>query len=164
DVIAARDGASDGGTVAGDTYVPWFGGPPYYGKWQHGLPADPSFFPIAVGLQSPPNAKRYAAVGIDIFIGLYAGATQMSLDTLAARERAGRRRQPSAMVQSPEGRHCRHRSIELQQYEAADPRSDQVRSVDGARARGGGDPVFLPPFPADVQRDRLSRRCAHGGG
>src|SRR4051794_28416170 len=58
-------GGSAGSAGAGaghpdDTYLPWFGGPSYYEKWSHGLPSDPSTFPISVWLQSPPNASRYA--------------------------------------------------------------------------------------------------------
>jgi hypothetical protein len=80
----SRDAAVDAGGFAGDTYVPWFGGSPYYARWPHGVPADPTFFPTAVWLQSPPNAMRYANVGINVFIGLWDGPTQASLTTLAA--------------------------------------------------------------------------------
>jgi hypothetical protein len=80
----SSDASRDAGTFSGDTFVPWFGGPPYYGKWPRGLPADPAFFPVGVWLQTPTNAKRYAAVGIDVFIGLYAGPTQTNITALAA--------------------------------------------------------------------------------
>jgi hypothetical protein len=35
-----------------------------------GLPTTPESFPIAVWLQSPANADRYRAIGIDIYVGL----------------------------------------------------------------------------------------------
>jgi len=80
---ASSDAGADG-PFSGDVFVPWFGGPSYYGKWSHGFPTDPSFFPIAVWLQSPPNAMRYANVGIKVFIGLFDGPTQASLTLLQA--------------------------------------------------------------------------------
>jgi hypothetical protein len=84
-------GASDGGAggsggqdsgFPGDTYLPWAGGPAYYSKWTKGPPADANYFPIAVWLQSPPNANRYKAIGINLFIGLWDGPTDEQLSTL----------------------------------------------------------------------------------
>jgi hypothetical protein len=80
---ASPDAGADGG-FSGDVFAPWFGGPAYYAKWSHGFPTDPSFFPIAVWLQSPPNAQRYGNVGINVFIGLFDGPTQASLTLLQA--------------------------------------------------------------------------------
>ena len=57
--------SSTGGS--GDTFLPWEGGPAYYAQWSHGPSSDPSFFPIAVWLQSPGNAPAYAAIGINTF-------------------------------------------------------------------------------------------------
>jgi hypothetical protein len=73
---------SGGSTGTGDTYLPWEGGPSYYAQWSHGPSSDPNFFPISVWLQSPPNATRYQAIGVNTFIGLYDGPTQSDLDTL----------------------------------------------------------------------------------
>src|SRR5690349_3135379 len=75
----ASDPSSD---FPGDTYLPWAGGPEYFAKWKNGPPSDPSFFPIAVWLQSPPNAKRYKDVGINLFVGLWEGPTEDQLSTL----------------------------------------------------------------------------------
>jgi hypothetical protein len=62
---SARDIVSDDANTSfpGDTFLPWYGGPAYYKPWSNGLPSDPSFFMLTVWLQSPPNAKRYKAVG-----------------------------------------------------------------------------------------------------
>jgi hypothetical protein len=68
----------------GDTFLPWYGGPPYYAKWSNGLPTDPSFFLLTVWLQSPPNAGKYKAVGIDFFTGLWQGPTEAQLTALAS--------------------------------------------------------------------------------
>jgi hypothetical protein len=59
-------------------------GPAYYGRWQHGLPGDTSYFPIAVWLQSPSNAAAYTATGINLYIGLWQGPTLTQLQDLKA--------------------------------------------------------------------------------
>jgi hypothetical protein len=74
----------DGSSLPGDTFLPWAGGPAYYRKWTLGPSADPAFFPVAVWLQSPPNAARYAAVGVNTFTGLWMGPTEEQLSGLAA--------------------------------------------------------------------------------
>ena len=52
--------------------------------WQHGPPADPGFFPIAVWLQDPRNAERYKQAGINLYVGLWAGPTDAQLVSLKA--------------------------------------------------------------------------------
>lgn len=41
-----------------------------YARWQHGPPADPAYFPIAVWLQDPRNAARYKQAGINLYVAL----------------------------------------------------------------------------------------------
>jgi hypothetical protein len=55
-----------------------------YGAWKHGPPTDPGYFPIAVWLQSPENAARYKAAGINLFVGLWQGPTEGQLAVLKA--------------------------------------------------------------------------------
>ncbi len=55
-----------------------------YAAWNHGPPTDPAFFPIAVWLQSPANAKRYADAGINTYVGLWKGPTDAHLADLKA--------------------------------------------------------------------------------
>mgnify|MGYP003574972130 FL=1 len=43
---------------------------------------DPSFFPIAVWLQSPRNAERFKAAGINVYVGLHRGPTEEQLEAL----------------------------------------------------------------------------------
>lgn len=84
---SADSGASDAGgngTFSNDTFLPWAGGAAYYGKWSHGPSADPSFFPIAVWLQTPSNAPRYKNVGVNLFVGLWQGPTDTQLSDLSA--------------------------------------------------------------------------------
>ena len=76
---AAVDGAAG---ASGDEYLPWAGGSAYYATWSAGPPSDPSFFPIAVWLQNPSRAAEYAAIGINLFIGLWQGPTEQQLSTL----------------------------------------------------------------------------------
>ena len=73
----------DGSSLPGDTFVPWPGGPAYYRRWSNGPSSDPTVFPIGVWLQSPSNAGRYAAVGVNTFTGLYMGPTDAQLADLA---------------------------------------------------------------------------------
>jgi hypothetical protein len=70
-------------SLPGDTFLPWAGGPAYYRRWSLGPSPDPSFFPVAVWLQSPPNAARYAAAGVNTFTGLWKGPTDDQLAGLA---------------------------------------------------------------------------------
>lgn len=55
-----------------------------YDQWQNGPPARPDYFPIAVWLQSPSNASRYKAAGINLYVGLWEGPTESQLADLAA--------------------------------------------------------------------------------
>jgi hypothetical protein len=95
DVTPADGGDSDGsasgdastggsGDGTGDTFLPWEGGSAYYRTFAHGPPSDPSFFPLTVWLQSPRNAARYAAIGINMFVGQYNDPTAADLGTMAA--------------------------------------------------------------------------------
>jgi hypothetical protein len=47
-----------------------------------GKPTDPHFFPIAVWLQSPANASKYQALGINLYVGLWEGPTSAQLAEL----------------------------------------------------------------------------------
>ncbi len=47
-----------------------------------GVPADDSHFPIAVWLQSPRNAARFQAAGINLYVGLWRGPTEAQLAEL----------------------------------------------------------------------------------
>lgn len=80
--VDSVDGAA--GDFAGDTHLPWFGGPAYHARWPNGLPASVSYVPIGVWMQNPDNAERYRAVGINLFVGLWEGPTAQQLDALPA--------------------------------------------------------------------------------
>jgi hypothetical protein len=55
-------------------------------SWPNGLSQDETYFPIAVWLQSPRNAARFKAAGINLYVGLWNGPTA---DQLAELEKAG---------------------------------------------------------------------------
>jgi len=55
-----------------------------YARWSQGPPSGPEYFPIAVWLQSPGNAARYKAAGINLYVGLWQGPTEEQLRELAA--------------------------------------------------------------------------------
>jgi hypothetical protein len=57
-----------------------------YAPWKNGPPADPGYFPIAVWLQDPVNARRYKEAGINLYVGLWRGPRE---DQLAALKAAG---------------------------------------------------------------------------
>ncbi|MBN1851641.1 MAG: hypothetical protein JW829_02925 [Pirellulales bacterium] len=56
--------------------------PTPYARWDRGPTKDPNYFPIAVWLQAPKNAKRYQAAGINLYIGLWKGPTEQQLAEL----------------------------------------------------------------------------------
>jgi hypothetical protein len=53
-----------------------------YAAWTNGPPAGADFFPVAVWLQSPANAARYKAAGINMYVGLWKGPTEEQLAEL----------------------------------------------------------------------------------
>jgi hypothetical protein len=83
DAGASGDASGEGQAGNGDVYGPWAGGAAYYGKFSNGPPSSASFFPIGVWLQDPSLASQYAAVGINLFVGLWQGPTDAQLMTLS---------------------------------------------------------------------------------
>jgi hypothetical protein len=73
-------GPNDAG--AGDIFLPWEGGSAYYSRWSNGPASNPSYFPIAVWLQSASNARAYRAIGINTYIGLSQDTTNAELAAL----------------------------------------------------------------------------------
>src|SRR5262249_54475298 len=55
-----------------------------YARWQQQPPASLNYFPIAVWLQSPSNAAKFKAAGINLYVGLWQGPTEEQLATLKA--------------------------------------------------------------------------------
>lgn len=53
-----------------------------YAAWKNGPAASDEFFPIAVWLQSPANAAKYQAIGINVYVALWRTPTAAQLDEL----------------------------------------------------------------------------------
>ena len=95
-------------------------------------PSDPAFFPLAVWVQSPRNAGRYKAIGINTYVALWRGPTDEQLDAL---ERAGMR---VICHQNEAGLRNKHRRSIIAWMHGDEPDNAQPR-------RGGGyDPPILP--------------------
>jgi hypothetical protein len=77
-LVLVSPGQNEGGTRS----APKASSP--YARWEHGLPADPGFFPIAVWLQDPRNAARYKQAGINLYVALWRGPTDDQLSALKA--------------------------------------------------------------------------------
>jgi hypothetical protein len=75
---------NDSGTLPGDQFAEWEGGPAYYRQWASGVSADQSYFPISVWLQSSANIAAYRAIGINMYVGLYGGPTEAQLTAQVA--------------------------------------------------------------------------------
>lgn len=58
--------------------------PGAFAQWTNGPPADPGYFPIAVWLQSPNQAAKYKAAGINLYLALWDGPTERQLAELKA--------------------------------------------------------------------------------
>ena len=56
--------------------------PSPYLAWSNGPSPDPGYFPIGVWLQSPGNAEKYKAAGINLYVGLWQGPTEEQLAAL----------------------------------------------------------------------------------
>lgn len=55
-----------------------------YARWSNGPSTDLSYFPIGVWVQSPSNAARYQAIGVNLYVGLWQGPTEEQLSALSA--------------------------------------------------------------------------------
>jgi len=53
-----------------------------HARWANGPPARDDYFPIAVWLQQPKNARRYKRAGVNLYVGLWKGPTAAQLAAL----------------------------------------------------------------------------------
>ncbi len=112
-----------------------------YAGWKNGPDSDPSYFPIAVWLQSPHNAERFRAAGINTYVGLWRGPTE---DQLAALKKAGMR-----VV-------CSQNAVGLQHRDdptiAAWMHGDEPDNAQPKPGGGYGDPIHPSKIIEDYQR------------
>jgi hypothetical protein len=101
------------------------------GPFPKGLPRSPDFFPTAVWLQSPANAAKYKAIGINVYVALWQGPTEAQLDAL---EKVG---MPVICEQSPRSLRFKDRPIIVGWMHGDEP--DNAQSL--GRGKGYGPPV-----------------------
>jgi hypothetical protein len=112
------------------------------GRWVHGLPAGENYFPIAVWLQSPRNAERFKAAGINLYVGLWDGPTA---DQLEALTKAG---MPVICSQNPFALAHQDNPIMVGWMHGDEP--DNAQSL--GRGRGYGPPILPEKIQHDYER------------
>ena len=111
-------------------------------RWANGPGGSESFFPLAVWLQSPANAARYRAIGINLYVGLWQGPTAEQLQEL---ERHG---MPVICDQNAFARTQLDRKILVGWMHGDEP--DNAQSL--GEGRGYGPPVAPQTIVADYER------------
>jgi hypothetical protein len=113
-----------------------------YAKWQHGLPKDATFFPIAVWLQQPGNARPYQDLGFNLYVGLWQGPTATQLASLKA---AG---MPVICAQNNVGLTDKNNDIIVGWMHGDEP--DNAQSL--GQGKGYGPPVEPSKIVADYRK------------
>ena len=109
-----------------------------------GLPRSPDFFPTAVWLQSPDNATKYKAIGINVYVALWHGPTEAQLDTL---DRAG---MLAIVEQSPRSLKFKDRPTIVGWMHGDEP--DNAQSL--GQGKGYGPPVPTSKIVAEYEAMR----------
>ena len=131
--LAAAGGVSPGGVQSGESSRT------EYQRWEKGLPSDPDFFPIAVWLQAPRNAKRYQEAGINLYVGLWQGPTE---EQLAELKSAG---MPVICDQNEVGLNSQNADVIVGWMHGDEP--------DNAQARRDGNGYGPPILPSKIEAD-----------
>ncbi|MBP7934969.1 MAG: beta-galactosidase [Phycisphaerae bacterium] len=108
-------------------------------RFERGWPERPDFFPIAVWLQTPANAAKYKAIGINLFCGLWKGPTEQQLQEL---EKVG---MPVICEQNEFARKHLERRIIVGWMHGDEP--------DNAQGRPSGDGYDPPILPNKILDD-----------
>ena len=115
-----------------------------YERWDKGPSSDHNFFPIAVWLQAPKNAKRFREAGVNLYVGLWRGPTEKQLSELKA---AG---MPVVCAQNQVGLTSNNADVIVGWMHGDEPDNAQSR-----RDRKGYDPPIPPSkIVADYRRFR----------
>jgi hypothetical protein len=121
-----------------------------YRRWRNGLPADPGYFPIAVWLQDPSNARRFQAAGINLYVGLWKGPTE---EQLAALKAAG---MPVICEQNAVGLAHRSDPTIVGWMHGDEPDNAQEISDPTTGKRSYGGPVPPPRIVAECEKLRAA--------
>ena len=119
-------------------------------QWKNGLPATPDYFPIAVWLQSPENARRYGAAGINLYVALWQGPTEKQLAALKAAK------MPVICEQNAVGLAHRDDPIIVAWMHGDEPDNAQSVTDPGTGKKGWGPCVPPEKIVADYQRLRAA--------
>ncbi len=114
--------------------------------WRVGRFAEKDFFPIAVWLQSPANAPRYQAAGINLYVGLWRGPTEVQLASL---RQAG---MPVVCHQNAVGLASRDDPIIVAWMHGDEP--DNAQSL--GEGKGYGPPIPPAKIVEDYERIRAA--------
>lgn len=117
-----------------------------YARWRFGLSTNESYFPVAVWLQSPANAARYKAAGINLYVGLWRGPTG---DQLAELQRAG---VSVICSQSRAGLENKENPVIVGWMHGDEPDNAQARP----EGKGYGPPILPDRIAADYERIRAA--------
>lgn len=109
-----------------------------------GLPQTPDFFPVAVWLQNPSNAKAYGDIGINLYVGLWKGPTEDQLNQL---EKAGIR---VICGQNENALKFRERNTIAGWMHGDEP--DNAQSL--GQGKGYGPPILPSKIKGDYERIR----------
>lgn len=112
----------------------------------NGLPNDETFFPIAIWLQSTRNAARYKALGINLYVGLWRGPTDVQLRELTE---AG---MPVICSQNEMALRNKENPIIAAWMHGDEP--DNAQSL--GRGKGYGPPIAPEKIVADYERLRAT--------
>lgn len=116
-----------------------------YDRWENGVSSDPSYFPIAVWVQSPRNAERFKQAGINLYIGLWNGPTE---EQLAALKRAG---MPVICSQNDVALNSEHADLIVAWMHGDEPDNAQAK-----RSGGYGPPI--EPSVIEKQYQQIKMR------
>ena len=114
-----------------------------YDQWTQGITRDPKFFPLAVWLQSPRNAKRYKQAGINLYVGLWNGPTEQQLVDLK------RAQMPVVCTQNETGMKSSNADIIVAWMHGDEP--DNAQSL---KSGGYGPPIDPSVIVKDYQKIR----------
>jgi len=112
-------------------------------RWPNGFPDRPDFFPLCVWLQSPRNAERYHAIGINTYVALYRGPTD---EQLSALEKAG---MYAVLQQSERSLKYKDSKVIVAWMHGDEPDNAQPRPD---RQPGWGPPIEPAKIVADYER------------
>ncbi len=119
--------------------------PTPYARWSRGPSKSQDYFPIAVWLQHPKNARAYKELGINLYVGLWRGPTEEQLELLRQAE------MPVICSLNEVARKFLHDPIIVGWMHGDEP--------DNAQPRRDGQPGWDPPIPPEKILEDYKHTC-----